>query len=111
MPRTQLRGEAGCRAADGNDNNPGRRHELVNNIGESSLQRSNQHLGVDTRCNDQLGVGVEVISQRGDGALVLVVTRVEKRDDHVRVDGYLRHSPRSSSRCPRGYVPAGRLPA
>jgi hypothetical protein len=65
--------------------------------------RISAHAGGD----QELLAGREPGAQRVEGGLVLRIRRVEKRDQHVGVESYRRHS----SRCPGGYVPAGTLPA
>ena len=98
-------------AVDGHDGRSNRLEESVHRCMGSALYWAHHHLGVDAGAHQDLFAHGEPGPQRSDRPLVLAVGGVKERYDNVGIEGYSRHSPRSSSRWPAGYVPAGRLPA
>lgn len=94
----ELCGEASERAIDIDDVRVDRGKELIDLRVGAVLQRAHDHLGVDG-CRDQHVIACrEVRSEQLDGSVMLRVGRIQEPDDDVGVEGYSRHSPRSSSR-------------
>lgn len=98
MRGTKLRGSASDRPVHGDESNASRIKETVYRRRGPMLKRSNDHLGVDRRADQQLVAARQSRAELFDGGLVLCVSGVQKRDQQVSVERYARHSSRSWSR-------------
>ena len=89
-------------AVDGDDVGADRGQEVVDRLLAATFERVDEDFGVDAGTNDDPVPGGKSWSQEVDGALVLVVGRVQKPDQNVGVERYRRHSSRRPSRYPGG---------
>jgi hypothetical protein len=111
VARSQACRPTGEVAIDRDDRGANGIDKLIDPVAQAVRQRTNHHLRVDARADHDLRSPAEQGTENIHGALMLIVPGVQERDDYVGVEGYSRHSRRSSSRCPGGYVPAGSEPA
>jgi hypothetical protein len=98
VPGSELRGEARESAIDVDHARVDRGKELIDLGVGAVLQRPHDHLGVHS-CRDQDVITCrEVRCEQLDRFVMLRVGRIKEPDDDISVEGYSRHSPRSSSR-------------
>ncbi len=98
MSGSELRGVASESAIDIDHVRVDRGKELIDLGVGAVLQRPHDHLGVHGRRDQDVITCREVSSEQLDRFVMLRVGRIEEPDDDVSVEGYSRHSPRSSSR-------------
>lgn len=91
-------GATGDRPIDWDDCDAGRVEELVDGGVGSLLERAHERLGVDGRRHEQVLAGRESRPQLLDCSCMLIVPRIQERDNDVRVQRYARHSSRNRSR-------------
>lgn len=61
----------------------------------AALERADHHLGIHARSDQQPLPSGQPGSKLLNRSLVLRIPRIEERDQHVGVERYARHSPRS----------------